>query len=126
MDASNLDKILTLFEARALCGERDEELDIIEAARAELAALRAATPKIDGVPTVEGWYWHREKNSRLKGVPWSLVWTNGVRTLSDGDREIVIWTQPVEEGSAQQTDIQDFEFAKHEFYGPLTPPKETP
>lgn len=125
MDASNLDKILTLFEGRALYGERDEELDMTEAARAELAALRAAPPKIDGVPTVPGWYWHREKNSRLKGVPWSLVWTNGVQTLSEGEREILLWAQPVEEGSSQPIDIQDFEFAEHEFCGPLTPPKET-
>lgn len=83
----------------------------IRAASAELSELklRAAPPKIDGVPTVPGWYWAR---SSWRG--WMCVEVRA--ELNGGELGFYGWGY-VEE--AQPLDLLK------DYHGPLTPPKET-
>lgn len=83
-------------------------------ARAELAALRAAPPKIDGVPTVPGWYWARHKTTPRGG--WTLCF---VDRLEPSARVSVPYAEVFE--FDYSSELQDFT----DYHGPLTPPKET-
>lgn len=76
---------------------------------ARTAALRDAHPKIDGVPTVPGWYWAR---SSWRG--WMCVEVRA--ELNGGELGFYGWGY-VEE--AQPLDLLK------DYHGPLTPPKET-
>lgn len=88
------------------CCDHEDRISELEA---ELDALRAAPPKIDGVPTVPGWYLAR---SSWRG--WMCVEVRA--ELNGGELGFYGWGY-VEE--AQPLDLLK------DYHGPLTPPKET-
>lgn len=114
MDTPNLDFMVSREPTS------DEHHAHLEAARAELAALRAAPPKIDGVPTVPGWYWCKDCTDESN--KWIVVY-GYVRTVDcdyTGEKagQISFCAVDADGGDIPSALLYDY-------HGPLTPPKET-
>lgn len=86
--------------------ERDDDM-ILSRFIDQYDALRAAPPKIDGVPTVPGWYWAKwPEHENVRPIR--------VRMYSHG-----LLAQPFDSECLFKLDTFT------DYHGPLTPPKET-
>ena len=105
MNTGNIEACIELAQVRAGHGDATPA-----EALAELDALKlraAAPPKIDGVPTVPGWYWAKwPEHENVRPIR--------VRMYSHG-----LLAQPFDSECLFKLDTFT------DYHGPLTPPKET-